>query len=104
MAALFFCLLAESYGALSNLLSYEGEVVAVCLRRLPMSFYRQCILVKGVTVQVAWIPEEFAKVRTYVRLVDDDGWQVKEVGGRRSEEYVQAHERDHMGHRSRTDA
>lgn len=69
-----------------------------------MTYYRQCALVKGTTQQVAWLPEEFAVVGKYVILKEDDGWQVNHVSNhRQSEEYVQAHERDHMGHRKRTD-
>jgi hypothetical protein len=43
-------------------------------------------------------------VGKYVRLKEDDGWKVTNTSEhRQSEEYVQAHERDHMGHRKRTD-
>jgi hypothetical protein len=69
-----------------------------------MTYYRQCVLVKRATQQVAWIPEEFAVVGKYVKLKEDDGWKVTNTSEhRQSEEYVQAHERDHMGHRRRTD-
>lgn len=35
---------------------------------------------KGDTYQVSWIPEKYAKVGKYVKLKDDDGWEVIEVG------------------------
>ena len=69
-----------------------------------MAFYRQCTLKKGTASAVAWIPEEFATNGRYLRVHDDDGWQVVEVSAvRQSGEYLQDHERDHVGHRSRTD-
>ena len=75
-----------------------------------MTYYRQCTLtyqdpdypVMG--EQVAWIPEEFAIIGKYIKIKDQDGWRVKTVGSRRqSEDYVQDHERDFLGHRKRTD-
>jgi len=69
-----------------------------------MNYYRQCTLQKGPTSQVAWIPEELAKVNKHVKIGDDDGWKVLEASTtRQSEEYILSHERDHMGHRNRTD-
>lgn len=68
------------------------------------TYYRQCALEKANTQQVAWIPEQFAAVGEYIKIGEDDGWKVNFVGSHRQpEDYVQAHERDHMGHRSRTD-
>ena len=37
-------------------------------------FYRQCELVKGSRVQVAWIPEQYAILDKYVELRDHPGW------------------------------
>jgi hypothetical protein len=74
-----------------------------------MNYYRQCVLEKrrssnvGVTAQVAWIPEHLAMVGRYVRIGVDNGWLVREAGSRQTGQYLQAHERDYMGHRSRTD-
>ena len=41
-----------------------------------MTFYRQCTLKKGAAVEVAWIPEALATTGKYLRVRDDDGWQV----------------------------
>jgi len=69
-----------------------------------VTFYRQCTLKKGAAVEVAWIPEELATKGKFLRIRDDDGWQVVEVSAlRQNGEYLQEHERDHIGHRSRTD-
>ena len=72
-----------------------------------MTYYRQCMLERFEfpvrTQQVAWIPEQFAVVGKYVKILDEDGWRVQEVGSRQSEEYLQDHERDWKGHRQRTD-
>ncbi len=61
-----------------------------------MTFYRQCQLSKGTTKEVAWIRERFAKVGKYLRIKDSDGWHVDAAYGRRTEEYLLAHERDHL--------
>ena len=41
--------------------------------------YRQCRMTKKNAVNVAYIPEKFAVVGKYLRLVDDDGWKVETV-------------------------
>jgi hypothetical protein len=69
-----------------------------------MQYYRQCVLVKGKSQQVSWIPEQFAVVDEHVMLRGDDGWLVTQVYGHRQDhDYVMSHERDYLGHRSRTD-
>jgi hypothetical protein len=65
--------------------------------------YRQCELRRGTTVQQAWIPEVFAQRGKYLQIEQQNGWRVASVGIRRSGEYLLDHERDHVGHRSRTD-
>jgi hypothetical protein len=71
------------------------------------TFYRQCLLLKDVTRQRAWIPEQFAVTGNHVRIDEDhDGrlWIIVEVGdNRKSEEFLNDHERDYLGHRARTD-
>jgi hypothetical protein len=52
-------------------------------------------------VYTCWLPEEFAKVGKLVDLKRGDGswthgWTVVEVYTSMSEEYVRAHERDHL--------
>lgn len=68
-----------------------------------MRRYRQCELRRGTTREVVWIPENFGKIGKIVRVGDDDGWTVSDVGAVRTEDYLLAHERDFAGHRSRTD-
>jgi hypothetical protein len=57
--------------------------------------YRQCLLIKGIAQQMAWIPEKFAEVGKYVRLHDDDGWRIEQAYMSAPEEYVMAHRDDH---------
>lgn len=73
-----------------------------------MTYYRQCTLTMQdgplTAQQVSWIPEEFAVVGKVLKIKDQDGWRVKDVGShRQSEDYIQDHERDYVGHRKRTD-
>lgn len=54
-------------------------------------YYRQCKLQKGNTHRRSWIPEQFAKINSIIKLKDaddnwDNGWQVTEVGQYRLEE------------------
>ena len=39
----------------------------------------QCLLLKGKTSQLAWLPEKFAVQGKYVRLLEDNGWMVDKV-------------------------
>ena len=57
--------------------------------------YRQCKLRKGVKEMTSWIPERFAKQGKFLRLGDDDGWQVVAVYASAPEERVKAYERDY---------
>lgn len=67
-------------------------------------FFKQVTLTKGATSEVAWIPEEFAKVGKFLRIEDDNGWQVEKVGSRRmSGVYLAEHEREYLRHRKVTD-
>ena len=69
-----------------------------------MSYYRQCTLTRGTTTQIAWIPEQFAKKDKYLRIGDENGWQVVEFGSHRlSGQYLMEHEREYMNHRNVTD-
>ena len=53
--------------------------------------YRHCLLRKGVTQQMAWIPEPFAKVGEYLRIGVSDGWLVDAVYSAKPEEYILKH-------------
>ena len=41
--------------------------------------HRQCLLVKNKQSKVIWIPQEKAIAGKYLKLLDEDGWLVKEV-------------------------
>ncbi len=64
-----------------------------------VTFYRQCKLEKNKTVQVAWVPEEFARIGQVLQIKEnnqwENGWAVAEVWTRKSETFVLGHERDH---------
>lgn len=56
-------------------------------------YYKQCVLRKGNTIEVSWIPEVYAHVNAYVKIRDkkdkkiwDDGWQVMTVSEFRMDE------------------
>ena len=69
-----------------------------------MEFYRQCALKRGSTSQVAWIPEEFARVGKVLRIKEQDGWMVLSVSPtRESRDVLSDREREHIHHRSVTD-
>jgi len=57
--------------------------------------YRHCLLRKGVTQQMTWIPEPFAKVGKYLRIGESDGWLVDAVYSAKPEEYIFKHRADY---------
>ena len=64
------------------------------VREVPPEYfmrYRHCLLRKGVTQQMAWIPEPFAKVGKYLRIGESDGWLVDAVYSAKPEEYILKH-------------
>jgi len=85
-------------------------------------YFRQCILQKGNTTKVTWLPEKYAKVGKILELKvflanDDsesdcilkdggweDGWKVAKVGTiRLTKEENSSISRDYRYHRKRTD-
>jgi len=72
-----------------------------------MIYYRQCKLQRGNGIKVAWIPEEFAHIKKYIKIKEEDkwvdGWQVVEVGIRQTEDHVLGHERDYVHQREVSD-
>ena len=44
--------------------------------------YRQCELRRGTTEQIVWIPEQFAAAGRWIRINDEDGWNVTAVFSR----------------------
>lgn len=57
--------------------------------------YRQCEMIRHTRVQVAWIPEKFAKVGAYVKLRDEDGWRITFVSTGTLTEEERRHAGDH---------
>lgn len=70
-------------------------------------WHRQCVMEKalpsGVMVTIGWIPEEFAVIGKFLRLKDDDGWQVKQIGARKGSKEVGERSRDHKKQRKASD-
>lgn len=50
--------------------------------------YRQCWLVRGPTHRTVWIPEKYAKKGKFIKIKDEDGWQVRSVGTRMAEDQL----------------
>ena len=78
-------------------------------------FYKHCMLHKthrgqiGVSVQMTWIPEQFAHVGKVLALKDpstgewDDGWTVESVYARCEESYVMERSQDYKHQRKASD-
>ncbi len=70
--------------------------------------FRQCELKKRkpgkIEWQTAWIPEQFAKLGTLVKLMDDDGWEVVSVGkGRMDDDKVSEQSQEYKHQRKMSD-
>lgn len=61
--------------------------------------YRQCLLEKANVSYIVWIPQEYAKLRSVIKVKRDgvweDGWVVKEIYGKGSNYIIDStrHER-----------
>ena len=72
--------------------------------RSKMNYYKQCILQKGATFQVAWIPSDKAKLNKVLNLKkESDGWLVTEIWGTLDQETVESNANDYRYHRIATD-
>ena len=65
--------------------------------------HTQCLLRKGNTEQISWIPSKFAKVGRILRLKDDDGWEVISAGHSMDSKFINERSRDHKNMRKMTD-
>ncbi len=66
--------------------------------------FRQCVLQKKAIVQVAWIPEQFAKEGLFLEIKEDDGWEVIFVGTIRLDDaYVSERSQDYKHQRKASD-
>jgi hypothetical protein len=63
----------------------------------------QCKLKKGDAYQVSWIPEKYAKIGNYLKLKDDDGWQVVEIYWKKDSKEVQKRSDDYRHQRKASD-
>lgn len=53
----------------------------------------QCKLKRGTETQTSWIPSKFAQKDRVLRLKDEEGWVVEEVGGTLSKDMIKAQEK-----------
>jgi len=65
--------------------------------------YCQCTLKKGDIEDVVWIPEKYAKEGKWLKIAEENGWQVIKTGTPMSEDYVFGHERDFKDQRKASD-
>lgn len=63
----------------------------------------QCKLKKGNRYQVSWIPEKYANLRKFLKLNDDDGWEVINVYSRMDSRKVQERSIDYKNQRKVSD-
>lgn len=72
-----------------------------------MNYHRQCILKKGTTTTVSWIPLEFAEKGKIVDLKNDGiwekGWTVEAAGTTLPTHFVIDRSQEYKKHRTRTD-
>lgn len=59
------------------------------------STHTQCEMQKGSMSMVAWIPSKFAVEGKYVKLLDEDGWQVMSTGHELDSDYVLEYKDDY---------
>ena len=63
----------------------------------------QCKLGRKDIIDIAWIPNKFAKVGKYLRIKEVNGWKVLEVWNSRSANEVRDRERDYLKTRKASD-
>lgn len=68
------------------------------------NFFKQCRLRKNNIETTSWIPEKFAKKGNFVKLKENDGWEVVFVSEmRQTEEECITRERDFTKQRKASD-
>tara|TARA_Y100000310_G_scaffold307018_1_gene348765 strand:- start:44597 stop:44830 length:234 start_codon:yes stop_codon:yes gene_type:complete len=65
--------------------------------------YVQCKLKKGDTYKTAWIPKKYSIIGKFIKILDDDGWEVIEQYSTLDGETVNNNSRDYKNHRKATD-
>ncbi len=68
----------------------------------------QCEIQKGRCLQIAWIPDKFAKKNTFIKIKDSeegwsDGWKINRVGQKISYKVILESEMNYKHHREATD-
>jgi len=63
----------------------------------------QCELKKGNTFTTSWIPEKYAKKGKFIKLKEDDGWEVIHVGSMMDSKKVQQRSTDYRNQRKMSD-
>ena len=63
----------------------------------------QCTLQKQNTSQTAWIPSKFAQKGKFVKIKDDNGWEVTSTGATRSYSEMNKRSQDYKKTRSASD-
>jgi len=65
--------------------------------------YFQCKFKKGNCEQTSWIPEKYAKKGKFLKLKDDNGWEVIDVSSAMEEAQVKERSQDHKKTRLASD-
>ncbi len=63
----------------------------------------QCKLRKRNEYQTTWIPEKYAKIGNFIRLKEDNGWEVIEIGNKKDSREVQERSMDYKNQRKVSD-
>lgn len=63
----------------------------------------QCKLKKDNTFTHSWIPEKYAKKGKFIKLKEDDGWEVIHVGSMMDSKKVQQRSTDYRNQRKMSD-
>jgi len=63
----------------------------------------QCKLKKGNSYQVSWIPEKYAKIGKYLKIKENNGWEVIEIGSKMDSEEVNKRSMDYKNQRKVSD-
>lgn len=69
----------------------------------PEVTYRQVELRNGTRFQYAWIPSTFARVGKALRIKDEEGWVVTQLGHSATQTWLKKRERDHLHQREVSD-
>lgn len=63
----------------------------------------QCKLKKGNKYQISWIPEKYSKVGKFLKILDENGWEVIEVNSKMDSKKIQERSVDYKNQRKVSD-